>query len=196
MKKVCIKQTETNVPAKFPEPVCFALDPLYLVYPKLLIVQINNLKSAPQIPNSHFIRSCNNIMRPISKVEAAGVVIFQKRSAKVLKFTIDDGTGVVTCLVFLNQRNEKILDEYDNLTKLGKNVKIRGKLQRMSDEYANRDIFAKVDLCKEHREIIVENILEIKTPNEELYIWSEMVRLSKVEYCSQVPALVLKYMNS
>ena len=135
-------------------------------------------------------------MRPISKVEAVGVVIFQKRSAKVLKFAIDDGTGVVSCLVFMNQKSEKILDEYDSLTKLGKNVKIRGKLQRMSDEYVNRDIFARVEPSKEHREIVVENILEIKTPNEELYMWSEMVRLSKFEYCSQVPALVLKYMNS
>ena len=56
-------------------------------------------------------------MRPISKVEAAGVVIFQKRSAKVLKFTIDDGTGL---LGIPEPKNEKVF-----LTKLGKKCKER-----------------------------------------------------------------------
>ena len=178
----------------FPEPVCYALDPLYFAYAKLFIGQINKLKNAPQIPNSHFIKSENNFMRPVNNVEIVGVVIYHKRFMKLLKFTIDDGTGVINCLVFLNQENENVNDAIANSSKLGKMVKIRGKLRRMPTEYIHRDIFASVDESKVYREIIVENIFEVSNPNEELFIWTEILKLNQLDY-NKVPESTCKYME-
>ena len=180
----------------FPEQVCYALDPLYFAYAKLFIVQINNLKNAPQIPNSHFIETEKHYMRPVNNVEVVGVVILQKRSTKLIKFTVDDGTGIINCLVFLGQGREEANDAIDNDCKLGKMVKIRGKLKRMSEEYISRDVFASANEKAVYREIIVENVFEVINPNEELFLWTEMVKLSKIDYCTTVPKLALKYMEA
>jgi hypothetical protein len=167
----------------FPEPACYALDPIYFAYAKLFIVQINMLRNDPNIQDSHFMKSENNSMRPINNVEVVGVVIFHKRSSKLIKFTIDDGTGIANCLVFLNQNNEIANDAIDNASKLGEMVKIRGKLRRMPSEYVCRDVFASANESKVYREIIVEHIVRVSHPNEELFLWTEVLKLNKIDYC-------------
>ena len=85
-------------------------------------------------------------------------------------------------------------DAIANSSKLGKVVKIRGKLRRMPTEYIHRDIFASVDESKVYREIIVENIFEVPNPNEELFIWTEILKLNQLDY-NKVPESACKYME-
>ena len=62
-------------------------------------------------------------------------------------------------------------------------VKIRGKLRRMPSEYVCRDVFASANESKVYREIIVEHIVRVSHPNEELFLWTEVLKLNKIDYC-------------
>lgn len=70
----------------------WGLDPLYLAHVKLCIKQFHSLPSYPELAGTARLYT-----HPILNVEIMGYVIGMEVKANMSLYTIDDGTGVVTC---------------------------------------------------------------------------------------------------
>ena len=51
--------------------------------------------------------------RPIRKVEMVGVVVSRERKDKFLKFELDDGSGCVPCILWLNHMTNRFYPKTD-----------------------------------------------------------------------------------
>uniref|UniRef100_A0A0E0NVH6 CST complex subunit STN1 n=1 Tax=Oryza rufipogon TaxID=4529 RepID=A0A0E0NVH6_ORYRU len=73
------------------------MDSLHLVHVKLLAADLLSLASRHTSPPS-FAR-CG---RTVTRAEIVGVVVSRDRREKFLRFLVDDGTGCVPCVLWLN----------------------------------------------------------------------------------------------
>ncbi|KAI5004624.1 hypothetical protein ZWY2020_031867 [Hordeum vulgare] len=75
------------------------MDSLHLVHLKLLAADLLTLAPRHTSPPS-FVR-CG---RTVARAEVVGVVVSRDRREKFLRFLVDDGTGCVPCVLWLNHR--------------------------------------------------------------------------------------------
>eukprot|EP00039_Didymoeca_costata_P010146 m.136050 g.136050 ORF g.136050 m.136050 type:complete len:138 (-) comp14722_c0_seq4:7338-7751(-) len=82
----------------------WGLVPSFWAYSKLFIQQVLALKPVQAIPGA-FTTSMNNNPRAINRVEICGVVVGQAQNSAAVTYEVDDGTGVVGCVVWRNENN-------------------------------------------------------------------------------------------
>jgi hypothetical protein len=167
------------------EPYCWGLDPLYWGHAKIFAFQIDKLVCAQGFKNAHFLKVGLGPYRPIQMVEVTGVIVRIKSFGKVSKYTIDDGTGFAHCLCFWNEY--QAMEEHRAMYHLGDTVAIIGKVCVQQENYRSRDVLVKnfpPEVCV--REIKIENMRKLSSdPNEELFAWTEILKLNKTDYCKQ-----------
>jgi len=108
--------------------------------------------------------------RPVSRVEVMGLVIdITKRKAKVW-VTIDDGTGVLHCVKYINENQYSHVDPLKGII-VGNLITIRGTFQR-----AETNDFA---YCTT---IAISSLDCASDPNMELLQWTSSMYLHKYQY--------------
>ncbi|KAM0968238.1 hypothetical protein ACFX2A_016916 [Malus domestica] len=77
--------------------------PLYNTHVKLLAFDLNSLTQT-SFSSGSISFSCNGAL--LSRAEAVGTVTSRDlKPNKFLRFTIDDGTGCISCILWLNQHS-------------------------------------------------------------------------------------------
>ncbi|XP_065864341.1 CST complex subunit STN1 [Euphorbia lathyris] len=116
---------------------------LYNTYVKLLAFDLLSLAQTPSRSSSDPI-SFSRHGKPLSRVEILGIVASRDyKPNKFLKFIIDDGTGCVSCILWLNQRTSPyfsrrsppdvrliadMADHFASLIRIGNVARVRGRI--------------------------------------------------------------------
>ncbi|XP_072998053.1 CST complex subunit STN1 [Typha latifolia] len=118
---------------------------------------------------------------PVSCVETLGVVVSRQRREQFLKFLVDDGSGCVPCVLWLNHyslgrkrwREPSDLDikagmalEQAEMVRLGEVVRVRGR----------------VGVYREEMQVTVRDVVVERDPNAEVLFWLECIRLARECY--------------
>ena len=140
-----------------------------------------DLLSLTQIPSDPISFSRHGTLR-LSRAEILGVVTFRHfKPEKLLKFVVDDGTGCVDCVLWLNhltspyfaRRNPSDVrliahsaNHFASLVKLGALVRVRGRITKY------RGVV----------QITVSDVVVERDPNAEILHWLDCVRLARKCY--------------
>ncbi|GLU03556.1 hypothetical protein SLE2022_207480 [Rubroshorea leprosula] len=119
---------------------------------------------------------------PVSRVESVGVITSRDyKPSKFLKFTLDDGTGCICCILWLNHLNSPYFSRRDP-----------GDIQLLAD--VARRFAAEVHIGKVARvrgrigsyrgevQITVSDVVIERDPNAEMLHWLDCLRLSRQCY--------------
>lgn len=152
----------------------WGLDPMCLSHVKLLSFDLLSLQKPSTTGGSEpFWRKG----RPVRNVEMVGVVVSRERKDKFLKFELDDGSGCVPCILWLNHMTNRYYSKTDKLqmesmaamalkqaeqVQLGKLVRVQGR----------------ITIYNQQLQITVSSALVEKDPNAEILHWMECIRLA------------------
>ncbi|GMH30981.1 hypothetical protein Nepgr_032824 [Nepenthes gracilis] len=150
---------------------------------KLLAFDLLSLTRTPSLSSSSFDPfSFSRKGIQISRVEALGVVVTRElKPDKFLKFSIDDGTGCIQCVLWLNQLNSPYFSRrcpsdvrliaqmaliFSTRVQLGLVVRVRGRIAGF------RGLV----------QITVEDVVVERDPNSEILHWLDCMKLAHQHY--------------
>ncbi|XP_022743634.1 CST complex subunit STN1 [Durio zibethinus] len=147
---------------------------LQSIHVKLLGFDLLSL--TPSITNSSTFYLKGN---PISRAEILGVITSRdQKPNKFLKFTIDDGTASVTCILWLNQLSSPYFSKRQPATvlvishlaksfaadvQIGKLARVRGRITRYTGEL----------------QVTVSDVVIERDPNAETLHWLDCLSLAR-----------------
>lgn len=147
-------------------PFYWGLHPLFWSHVKLCVAQIRALTSFRNVHNSHCLYG-----HPVSRCVVAGLVVGVVEKASFVRFAVDDGTGVVDCMVWRRNMDgtEKVLD----VAKLshGTPVTVVGRLR-----------VPPVGRMARPREISVARIEQHTDDSQLLVHWLDVAKLTRTVY--------------
>lgn len=156
--------------------------PLYNTHVKLLAFDLLSLTQTPSPSSSSDPISFSRKGTLLSRAETVGIVTSRDfKPNKFLKFTVDDGTGCVNCILWLNhltspyftRRNPSDLQAIANSSarfsselKLGVVARVRGRITGYRGEV----------------QITISDVVVEKDPNVEILHWLDCLRLARKSY--------------
>eukprot|EP00742_Colponemidia_sp_Colp-10_P007115 GILJ01007643.1.p1 GENE.GILJ01007643.1~~GILJ01007643.1.p1 ORF type:complete len:326 (+),score=50.86 GILJ01007643.1:45-1022(+) len=144
------------------------LHPFFFAHVRLAIVDILNLNEDSESPGDFFFHN-----HPVTRVETQGVVVNVKQRQQFLQYIIDDGTGLIPCMCWLEADAAQSATE-PAILELGALVNVRGKLSTYRQE----------------RQIVVSTIRVEEDPNMESWWWLETIQLRQEVYLAPVSKFV------
>ncbi|XP_042402135.1 CST complex subunit STN1-like [Zingiber officinale] len=154
------------------------MNTLQFVHVKLLAVDFLSLT----IHNSSHSPSFTRKGKLVSRAETVGVVVSLERKDKYLTFLVDDGSGCICCILWLNHQPDHAPDlgvaaeialREAATVELGKLVRVRGK----------------ITLYRGSLQLTVRDVLVEQDPNMEVLHWLDCIRLAKCCYDLPTPAI-------
>jgi CST complex subunit STN1 len=138
------------------------------VHAKLLAAELQSLTIYPSIPPSFSRRLSRS---SISRAEVLGIVVFLDSAPKFLKFLLDDGTGCVPCILWLNPLQApsdedptlEIVRHHARMVRMGEQLRVRGR----------------ITLYRGELQITVKDLLVERDPNTETLHRLECVRIAQ-----------------
>ena len=153
----------------FPPVEEWGVDPLYLSCRKVFCGLLQNclyyVERAKLIEMYYF-------GRPMNKAELVGIVVDIIRTAKRATVYIDDGTGVMPCIKFLNIHDPDAGPFAPDLS-IGDLVTVRGKLIYLE---TNKELDIALHLQ-------VDSLDVLDDPNLEALHWASSLHLHQTSYC-------------
>ncbi|GAV78380.1 tRNA_anti domain-containing protein [Cephalotus follicularis] len=119
---------------------------------------------------------------PVSRAEILGLVTFRElKPSKFLKFTLDDGTGCIVCLLWLNQLNSPYFSRRNPET-----VRL---IASMATHFASEIVIGaaarvrgRITSYRGALQITVSDVLIERDPNVEILHWLDCIRLARKRY--------------
>nr|XP_043637499.1 CST complex subunit STN1 [Erigeron canadensis] len=153
------------------------MEPPDSTHRKLLTFALLSL--TPSNPNTLYLKNTQMI---ISHVETLGIVTSREhKPERFLRFTIDDGTGSIPCVLWLNQLTSPYFSRisppsvrsialmaknFENVVRVGVLARVRGK----------------IGVYRGKVQVTVNNVFVERDPNAEILHWLECMRLSRKCY--------------
>ncbi|XP_078169230.1 nucleic acid-binding, OB-fold-like protein [Carex rostrata] len=139
-----------------------------MAHVKLLTAELRSLTVYPTNPPS-FSRPLSR--SSISRAEILGIVVSLESKPKFLKFLLDDGTGCIPCILWLNNRHvpsdQNLTAEFTGcharMVKLGEQLRVRGRITVYRGEL----------------QITVRDVLVERDPNMETLHRLDCVRIAQ-----------------
>ncbi|CAN8306039.1 unnamed protein product [Cochlearia groenlandica] len=144
---------------------------------KLMARDINRLTQSPTEASSFSIGDS----ALISRVETVGTIISRDLTPNYLKFDVDDGTGCVTCIMWLNQNTSSFFYRWDQpmVRLLSRNARKKESELRIG---ALARVRGRVSSYRGMIQITTSAAVVEKDPNAEILHWLECVRLGQSCY--------------
>jgi CST complex subunit STN1 len=152
------------------------MESLHLVHIKILAADLLSLSVQPTSPPS-FLR-CG---RTVAQAEIVGVVVSCDRREKLLRFLVDDGTGCVLCVLWLNHQ---YLNASTSSGVSDSDLTVEMAL-KMSEEVrlgALLRVRGRIVMYRGAIQIAVRDVVMVKDPNVEVLHWLQCVRMAKECY--------------
>lgn len=156
------------------------MDTLYNTHVKLLAFDFLSLTPCPGDQSSFFRKG-----KQLSRAETVGMVVSRElRAGKFLKFSIDDGTGCIPCVLWLNHINSpyfsrcnpsdvrliaRVATNFASDVQLGILARVRGRMTNYRGTL----------------QITVSDIVVEKDPNMQILHWLDCVTLARKSYDHQ-----------
>ena len=162
----------------------WGLDPLYWSFVKVFIVQVHQLTLFEGTADTHMLYG-----RPISRVELVGVVVSVKQHARFVKYLIDDGTGVIACMVWKNHADSVSRGESEpSLFQLGATVCVHGKLNIQTRRYlasgTTRALAgARATLLESTSNMVKRSVVDATSPQKRARISAQAEAKAEPRYC-------------
>eukprot|EP01033_Poteriospumella_lacustris_P003613 gene3613-2605_t len=154
-------QNPSDALQRLPPPHEWALDPLCHAFRKVFIAQIH--QGTETIPYSgHLLFYLRN--KPLIKVHIVGCLVSIDTRPKKITYHVDDGTGVIRCVRYLNENGDFDLSPLE----IGDLVMIKGSVEKYETNLEEYGFAIKV--------AIVEEVFD---PNLESYHMAIAVKLFK-----------------
>ncbi|XP_054809707.1 CST complex subunit STN1-like [Prosopis cineraria] len=147
--------------------------PLFNSHVKLLAFDLLSLAQTPSSSNSSLSFSRRGI--PLSRTEAVGTVTSRElKPHRFLKFTLDDGTGCINCILWLNHFSSPsdaaliaaAAAAFADLVQLGKVARVRGQITSFRGAL----------------QITVSDVVIERDPNAEIFHWLDCLNLARKCY--------------
>ncbi|KAJ3707510.1 hypothetical protein LUZ61_011215 [Rhynchospora tenuis] len=140
-----------------------------MTYAKLLAAELLSVTVHPTTPPSFSLP--RRTPSSISRAEILGIVVSLESKPRFLKFLLDDGTGCVPCILWLNPRlppsdhdpTPAILRLQASRVRLGEQLRVRGR----------------ISVYRGTLQITVRDVLVERDPNMETFHRLECVRIAK-----------------
>ena len=145
----------------------WGLDSQYWSYRKLFVHNIHHsIVSIEKERRLEFFY----LRRPVSRVEVMGVITDISNRRSKIWLTLDDGTGIVHCVKYINENSYNNVDPIKG-AKVGSLFTVRGSLQRVETNefpYSFTISIASLDI--------------VEDANMELFQWTSVMYLHKYQY--------------
>ncbi|KAG0561379.1 hypothetical protein KC19_9G060400 [Ceratodon purpureus] len=160
----------------------WGLDPMCFAHVRLLGFDLLALRPVPHMQGSFSRKG-----RPVRKVEIMGIVVAVDRKERYLRFTLDDGTGCVPCILWTNhasfmattpakglelQARQELANGTAAKVKLGEVLRVQGRLSTFANQI----------------QVTVASLQVEQDPNAEVLHWLECMRLAKCCYDLDPPS--------
>jgi len=129
-------------------------DPLFYTHVKMCAASFHKLGPYKKYPEAYDFYG-----HPITKVEIMGVVVTKRLVRSKTLFVVDDGTGLINCILWNKKESE---DTNENEIELGHTVHVWGKLSHFRDQ----------------REITIFNHRIVDEPNGEILAWLDLINVT------------------
>ncbi|GJN31573.1 hypothetical protein PR202_gb19987 [Eleusine coracana subsp. coracana] len=152
------------------------MESLHLVHIKILAADLLSLTAQPTSPPS-FLR-CG---RTVARAEIVGVVVSRDRREKFLRFLVDDGTGCIPCVLWLNHQYLNA----NNSSRVSDSDPTAEMALKMSEEVRLGTLLrvrGKIAVYRGAIQITVRDVVLEKDPNVEVLHWLQCVRMAKECY--------------
>uniref|UniRef100_A0A0A9H977 CST complex subunit STN1 n=1 Tax=Arundo donax TaxID=35708 RepID=A0A0A9H977_ARUDO len=152
------------------------MDSIHLVHVKILAADILSLTVQQTSPPS-FLRCGRTVVR----AELVGIVVSRDRREKFLRFLVDDGTGCVPCVLWLNHQ---YLNANTSSGALDSDPTAEMAL-KMSEEVRLGILLrarGRIVMYRGEIQIAVRDVVLEKDPNVEVLHWLQCVRMAKECY--------------
>ncbi|EOA36273.1 hypothetical protein CARUB_v10010524mg [Capsella rubella] len=117
----------------------------------------------------------------VSRLETVGTIVSRDLTPKFLKFGVDDGTGCVTCILWLNQLTSSYFSRLDPTTILLLASTARKQAAEIRIGAVAR-VRGRVGSYRGVMQITVTVVVIERDPNAEILHWLECLRLGKSCY--------------
>ncbi|PKA47844.1 CST complex subunit STN1 [Apostasia shenzhenica] len=166
------------------------MDPTRSTHVKLLAADFLSLAVSPSVPPTFTRRT-----RPVSRAEAVGVVVSRDSRQKFLRFLLDDGSGCVPCVIWLNHHlllprlstsaasaasadlDAASARAHAGKVRLGELLRVRGR----------------VTVYRGELQITVKDVVVERDPNSEVLHWLHCIKLARDCYDLLPPATATDY---
>ncbi|KAI8906215.1 hypothetical protein DFJ77DRAFT_543977 [Powellomyces hirtus] len=137
----------------------FGIDPLFWIHCKLSVDDVLTLRSHASIPDIYLL-GCH----PLRKVEITGIIVGKEESSLLIRYSVDDGTGIIPCVHWFPPE-ERYVSSRKTLP-LGQLVQVAGRVSEF----------------RAQRQITVDAIAAERNPNVETLRWLEVAELKETLY--------------
>ncbi|KAF6144621.1 hypothetical protein GIB67_006113 [Kingdonia uniflora] len=165
------------------------MDPMQTSHVKLLAFDFLSLTQTPTSDPNLFFRK----NRPVSRVETLGIVVSRDLIPdKFLRFVIDDGTGCIPCIIWLNHFNSPYFAR-----KNPSDVRVMADIANNQAMQIQLGVLArvrgKVTVFRGVLQITVLDAVVERDPNMEILHWLDCVKLARQCYNVKLkPAVATK----
>ncbi|XP_038983546.1 CST complex subunit STN1-like isoform X3 [Phoenix dactylifera] len=158
------------------------MDPIQTVHVKLMASDLLSLTVWPSNPPC-FTRKG----RPISRAETVGMVVSREHKDKFLRFLVDDGSGCIPCILWLNHHYLTFHDGSSNLELMAEMALKQSEIVQLGELVRVR---GRITIYRGMLQITVRDVVVERDPNAEVLHWLDCIRLSKQCY-DLLPAAAL-----
>ncbi|TMX02578.1 hypothetical protein EJD97_021003 [Solanum chilense] len=152
------------------------MDALQLVntHVKLLAFDFLSVQSIPQEPTIFSRKG-----RRVSRAETVGIVVSRDLKAnRYMKFDIDDGTGCIPCILWLNHESSRYFSR-----RCPSNVRL---IAQMAADFASQvqlgviaRVRGKMSSYRGNLQITVSDVVIERDPNSQILHWLDCLRLAR-----------------
>ncbi|KAF8389979.1 hypothetical protein HHK36_024499 [Tetracentron sinense] len=152
------------------------MDPMYSSHVKLLALDLLSLtqKSSSSSEPACFYRKG----RPVSRAETLGVVVSRELKNQFLKFLVDDGTGCIPCILWLNHLNSPYFSRRNP-----SDVRVMAEMAANHASQIKLGVLARVrgriTAYRGALQITVSDVVVERDPNAQILHWLDCVKLAR-----------------
>ncbi|CAL8331047.1 unnamed protein product [Merluccius merluccius] len=161
-----------------PPSVLWGLDPVFSAFARLYVRDLLQIRESCQVPGIYLYNS-----HPIYKVDVLGTVVYKREREDFFCYGVDDGTGVINCLCWKNEKWKESDDPgcFDPLAELKKLREAQRKRSQLEIGDTLR-VRGPVKTSRQQREIMASTFYKVNDP----------VMAEQIAWMLEVPELYRK----
>ncbi|XP_076839024.1 CST complex subunit STN1 [Brachyhypopomus gauderio] len=103
----CVMDTDKGDVEEETPSLLWGMDPVFSAFARLYVKDILQMRESRQVPGIYFYKT-----HPVFQVDVLGTVVYRREREDFYCYGVDDGTGVINCLCW---KNEKWRDHGDSV---------------------------------------------------------------------------------
>ncbi|XP_060716449.1 CST complex subunit STN1 isoform X2 [Tachysurus vachellii] len=153
-----------------PPSLLWGLDPVFSAYARIYVKDILQMRESRQVPGVYFYKS-----HPLFQVDVLGTVVYRRERDDFYCYGVDDGTGVISCLCWKDEKWQDHGDSVKAATRgpAGGGFNVEEQLKKLQEAQRSSTMLDIGDLLRvrgclktsrEQREILASSFYKVNDP--------------------------------